>query len=265
MEMTHMRRFTLGTLSVSLLAVALAVSCSKKETGPVSEIPKDGVSSVPAPAERTTDLSPVDLPLAGAVKEVKAKVLDKEADDKTKALLRLKVLDLDGPVDVSENTRWELWKPGSDPEEQKPEMGSWANNEQSVPSGTWDIRLHYEEGAICKSEGWIRNVSFAAGKLWKAEVVFAAPMQYVRIFGTLGGNDVADNMRVEVFNAGTDKEEFPPITSFWSTTKQPIAAGNYDLRLTYDKDKVKAKAALNGFAVGGNHGIQKKTIALAKQ
>ena len=260
-----MRQSIWRTLSISLLAVALAVSCSKKETGPVSEMPKDGVSSVPAPAERAADMSPVDLPLAGSVKEVKAKVLDKEADDKTKGLLRLKVLDLDGPVDVTENTKCELWKPGSDPEEQKPENSFWANNEQAVPVGTWDIRLHYEEGAICKADGWIRNVSIAAGKLWKAEVVLAAPMQYVRIFGTLGGNDVADNMRVEVFKAGTDQEEFPPLASFWSTRKQAIAAGNYDLRLTYDKDKVKAKAALKGFAVGGDHGIQKKTIALAKQ
>jgi hypothetical protein len=265
MEVTRMRQFTLGILSISLLAMALAVSCSKKETGPAAEIPKDGVSSAPAPAERATDLSPVDLPLAGAVKEVKAKVLDKESDDKTKGLLRLKVLALEGPVDVSEHTRCELWKPGSDPEEQKPETSFWANSEHAVPVGTWDIRLLYEEGAICKSDGWIRNVKIVAGKLWKAEVVIAAPMQYVRIFGTLGGDDVTDNMRVEVFKAGTDQEEFPSIASFWSAQKQAIAAGNYDLRLTYDKDKVKAKAALKGFAVGGNHGIQKKTIALAKQ
>ena len=260
-----MRQFILGTLSVSLLAMALAASCSKKETGPVTEMPKDGVSGVPAPAERATDMSPVDLPLSGAVKEVKAKVLDKGTDDKAKGLLRMKVLGLDGPVDVSENTRWEIWKPGSDPEEQKPEMGAWANREEAVPAGTWDIRVHYEEGAICKAEGWIRNVSLAAGKLWKAEVVLAAPMQYVRIFGTLSGKDVADNMHVEIFKAGADQEEFQPLASFWSTQKEAIAAGNYDLRLTYDKDNVKAKAALNGFAVGGDHGIQKKTAALAKQ
>jgi hypothetical protein len=36
------------------------------------------------------------------------------------------------------------------------------------------------------------------------------------------------------------------------------------LRLSYDKDNVKAKAVLKGFAVGGDHGIQKKTIELAK-
>jgi hypothetical protein len=259
-----MRQSIWRTLSISLLAVAFAVSCSKKETGPVSEMPKDGVSSVPVPAERAADMSPVDLPLAGSVKEVKAKVLDKEADDKTKGLLRLKVLDLDGPVDVTENTKCELWKPGSDPEEQKPETSFWVNNQQAVPVGTWDVRLHYEEGAICKADGWIRNVKFEAGKLWKAEVVLAAPMQYVRIFGTLDGIDVADNMHVEVFKAGTDQEEFSPIASFWSTQKQAVAAGSYDLRLSYDKDNVKAKAALKGFAVGGDHGIQKKTIALAK-
>jgi hypothetical protein len=260
-----MRPFTVRILSALLLAMGLSVSCSKKQAGPVAEIPKDGVTGIPAPAERATDMSPLDLPLAGAVKEVKAKVLDKESDDKTKALLRLKVLDLDGPVDVSENTKWELWKPGSDPEEQKPEMTGWANSEQAVPAGTWDIRLHYEESAMCKAEGWIRNVNLAAGKLWKAEVLLAAPMQYVRIFGTLDGKDVADNMHVDVFKAGTDQEEFQPLTSFWSTQKEAIAAGNYDLRLTYDKDNVKAKAALSALAVGGDHGIQKKTIALAKQ
>ena len=35
--------------------------------------------------------------------------------------------------------------------------------------------------------------------------------------------------------------------------------------MDYDKDKVKAKAAVKGFTVGGDHGIQKKTIELAKQ
>ena len=259
-----MRQSIWRTLSVLLLATALVVSCKHKETSSKSEGPKEVVASAPAPAERAADLAPVDLPLAGAVKEVKAKVLDKEDDDKTKGLLRLKVLALDGPVDVSENTKCELWKPGSDPEEQKPESSFWVNREQAVPVGTWDVRLHYEEGTLCKTDGWIRNVSVVAGKLWKAEVVLAAPMQYVRIFGTLDGNDVTDNMRVEIFKAGTDQEEFPPIASFWSTQKQAVAAGNYDLRLSYDKDKVKAKAVLKGFAVGGDHGIQKKTIELAK-
>jgi hypothetical protein len=45
----------------------------------------------------------------------------------------------------------------------------------------------------------------------------------------------------------------------------PLLAGNYDLRVTYDKDNVKAKGALTGFAVGGNHGILKKSVALLKQ
>jgi hypothetical protein len=262
-----MRPSILGTITISVLVAAFSLGCSKKETppAPTAEIPKDGVSSVPAPVERATDMSPVDTAIAGAVKEVKAKLLDKEGDDKTKGLLRIKVLALDGPADVTENTRWELWKPGADIEEQKPEMGNWASSEQAVPPGTWDIRLHYEEGSICKADGWIRNVSLTAGKLWKAEVVLAAPMQYVRIFGTLDGKDVADNMHVDVFKAGTDQEEFQPILSFWSTSKQAIAAGSYDLRLAHDKDNVKANAALKGFAVGGDHGIQKKTIALVKR
>ena len=254
------------TLGICLLIVA--AGCQKKETSApattsTSEA-KDGVSSVPPPAERATDLSPVDLPLAGAVKEVKAKVLDKEADDKGKGLVRIKVFDLEGPVDVSENTRWGVWKPGSDPEEQKPEITAWASNEQAVTPGTWDLRLHYEESQVCKGEGWIRNVKVEAGKLWKAEAVMAAPMQYVRVFATLDGKDAADSAHIDVFKAGTDQEEFQPVVSFWSTQKQAIAAGNYDLRIKYDKDNVKAKAALKGLAVGGDHGVQKKTILLVK-
>ena len=104
-----------------------------------------------------------------------------------------------------------------------------------------------------------------AGKLWKAEVIFGAPMQWVRIYGTLDKKDVADNMNVEVFKSGVDQQEFQPITNFWSTNKVPLLEGNYDLRVTYDKDNVKAKGSLPSFAVGGNHGIQKKTIALTKQ
>ena len=253
------------TLCISLLLAAL-VACGKKAPSGSSTTgtPNDGVSSVPPAAERATDLSPVDLPLAGAVKEVKAKVIDKEADDKTKGLVRIKVLEMNGPVDVSENTRWEVWKPGADPEEQKPEITAWVSNEQAVTPGTWDLRLHYEDGSICKADGWIRNVVIDAGKLWKAEAVIAAPMQYVRVFATLDGNDAADNGHIDVFKAGTDQEEFRPLASFWSTQKQALAAGSYDLRITYDKNNVKAKAALKGFAVGGDHGVQKKTIALVK-
>jgi len=261
-----MRQFTLGILSILLVVVALATGCSKKNAGPPpAEIPPDGVSGIPAPAERDASVSPVDLAVAGAVKEVKAKVLDKEADDKSKGLIRVKVLDLDGPIEVSDNTHLEVWKPGSDPEEQKAELNDWASHEPAVTPGTWDIRLIYDESDVCKAEGWIRNVPVVAGKLWKAEVIFAAPMQWVRIFGTLGGTDVADNMHIDVFKSGTDQQEFQPITGFWSTQKVPLLAGNYDLRVNYDKDNVKAKGVLTGFAVGGNHGIQKKTIALTKQ
>ena len=261
-----MHKFTLRALCGSLLALAILTGCSKKPEGPPPpELPPDGVSAIPAPAEQATDMSAVDNPIAGAVKEVKAKVLDKEADDKTKGLVRIKVLDLDGPVDISDNTSLEIWKPGSDPEEQKPEMTDWASHEPAVPVGTWDVRLMYSEGDVCKAQGWVRNVTVVAGKLWKAEVILAAPMQWVRIFGSLGGNDVADNMHVEVFKSGTDQQEFQPITAFWSTQKVPMLAGTYDLRLTYDKDNVKAKGVLTGFAVGGNHGVQKKTATLTKQ
>jgi predicted small lipoprotein YifL len=252
------------TLFIALLLATLSACGKKGPSSPAAENPNDGVSSVPPVAERATDLSAVDLPIAGAVKEVKAKVLDKEADDKTKGLVRIKAFEINGPVDISENTRWEVWKPGADPEEQKPEITSWASNEQAVTPGTWDIRLHYEDGPICKADGWIRNVVVDAGKLWKAEAVMAAPMQYVRVFATLDGKDAADSARIEVFKAGTDEEEFHPLATFWSTQKQAMAAGNYDFRISYDKDKVKAKAAVKGFAVNGDHGVQKKTIALVK-
>jgi hypothetical protein len=261
-----MRRFTLGILSVLFVVVVLGIGCAKKETGPPPpEIPPDGVTGIPQPADRDATMAAVDNPVAGAVKEVKAKVLDKDADDKTKGLVRIKVLDLDGPVEVSDNTRLEVWKPGSDPEEQKAEMSDWASHEPAVPVGTWDIRFVYSESDLCKGQGWIKNVTVVAGKLWKAEVIFAAPMQFVRIFGTLGGKDVADNMHVSVFKSGTDQQEFQPISQFWSTQKVPLLAGNYDLVVTYDHDNVKGKGSLPNFAVGGNHGIQKKTIPLTKQ
>jgi hypothetical protein len=258
-----MRQSIRSALYISLFLAALA-GCAKKAPPVAADNAADGVSSVPPAAERATDLSPVDMPVAGAVKEVKAKVLDKEADDKAKGLVRIKVLELNGPVDISENTRWEIWKPGADPEEQKPETTSWSANEQAVAPGTWDIRLHYEDGPICKADGWIRNVVVEAGKLWKAEAVIDAPMQYIRVFATLDGKDAADSARIDVFKAGADEEEIKPLTSFWSTQKLAAAAGNYDLRLTYDKDKVKAKAALRAFAVGGDHGVQRKTIVLVK-
>jgi predicted small lipoprotein YifL len=259
-----MRHSIYTTLCISVLLATL-VACGKKApSSSTAETTSDGVSSVPAAAERATDMSPVNLPLAGAVKEVKAKVLDKEADDKTKGLVRIKVLEMTGPVDISDNTRWEVWKPGADPEEQKPEQTAWASSEQAVAPGTWDFRLHYEDGSICKAEGWIRNVVIEAGKLWKAEAVIAAPMQYVRVFATIDGKDATDNARIDLFKAGVDQAEFPPLASFWSTQKVALAAGNYDLRIAYDKDKVKAKAAVKGFAVGANHGILKKTIALVQ-
>ncbi|HLY61369.1 MAG TPA: hypothetical protein VKV95_11520 [Terriglobia bacterium] len=261
-----MPRFKFQILAVLVVLGAMAAGCAKKETGPPPpEIPPDGVTGIPAPTDRDSSMAPVDLPVAGAVKEVKAKVLDKDADDKTKGLVRIKVLDLDGPIEVSDNTHLEVWKPGSDPEEQKPELNDWASHEPAIAPGTWDVRLIYDEGNVCKAEGWIRNVPVVAGKLWKAEAIFAAPMQWVRVYGTLGGKDVADNMHIDVFKSGTDQQEFQPITSFWSTNKVPLLAGNYDLRVTYDKDNVKAKGALPTFAVAGNHGVQKKTIVLTKQ
>src|ERR1035438_2762774 len=127
-----MRHSIRTILCISFLFATLAACGNKKAPSSSAETPSDGVSSVPPAAERATDLSPVDLPLAGAVKEVKAKVLDKDADDKTKGMVRIKVLEMNGPVDVSENTRWEVWKPGADPEEQKSEITSWGTSEQAV-------------------------------------------------------------------------------------------------------------------------------------
>lgn len=262
-----MRRPAARILRASLLAALVAAGCGKKPAGPAAaaatpQPAKDGVSSVPTPAERSADMAPADNVVSGAVQSLKAKVLDKTADDKTRGLVRIKAFE--GLVEISENTRWEIWKPGADPEEQKPELTSWASNESAVPGGAWDVRLHYEEGPICKADGWIRGVKVEPGKLWKAEAALAAPMEYVRIFATLDGKDLGDNCRIDVFKAGTDQEEFKPIAGFWTTQKQAMAAGGYDLRLDYNKDGVKARAAVKGFAVGGDHGILKKTIALAK-
>jgi hypothetical protein len=261
-----MRRLTMKVLSTWLLAAVVASGCGKKPAGTPSaaapEEQKDGVSSVPTPTERSADMELSNLPISGDVKEVKAKVLDKEADDKAKGLVRIKAFN--GPVEISENTRWEVWKPGADTEEQKPESNGWASSERAVPAGTWDIRMHYEESPVCRAEGWIRGVNVVAGKMWKAEAALSTAMQYVRIFATLDGKDVADNALVEIFKAGADQEELKPLASFWSTRKQPMASTTYDLRLSYNKDGVKAKAAVKGFTVGGDHGVLKKTIALTK-
>lgn len=108
------------------------------------------------------------------------------------------------------------------------------------------------------------SVNIEAGKLWKGEALIAAPMQYVRLFASFDGDDQADHAHVNVFKAGTDQEEFRPIAGFWSTQKVALTAGNYDMRFTYEKDKVKAKGALQGLAVGTNHGVLKKTVTLAK-
>jgi len=260
-----MYRRTLFPYGIFLIGMALTAGCgSKTPAGAAAEQHDDGVSSVPPAAEREADLSASDLPVGGATKEVKFKVLDKDADDKSKGLMHVKVFALDGPVDITEHTRWEVWKPGSDPDEQKAEMDSWASNESPVPAGTWDVRFVYDEGPIAKAQGWIRNVNVEAGKLWKGEVVLAAPIQYVRLFATLDGKDMADAAHIDVFKAGTDETEFQPLTSFWSTQKQPLAAGSYDFRLTYEKDKVKAKGAVKGLAVGGDRGVLKKTVALGK-
>ena len=259
-----MRRIPYAFIA-ALLAAALFVGCKSKQpaTAATDDHP-DGVSSVPAPADRDPDVAATDLPIAGAVKEVKFKVLDKEGDDKTKGLMRLKVFSQEGTVDLVDNSRWEVWKPGSDPEEQRPEMSSSSSSESAVPPGTWDVRVLYDEGDNCKVNGWIRNVNLEAGKLWKGEVLIAAPMQYVRLFATLNGDDLADHAHIDVFKAGADQEEFRPIAGFWSTQKLALVAGNYDFRFTYEKDKLKAKGDLKGFAVGTNHGVLKRTVALAK-
>jgi hypothetical protein len=261
---TNMRNRILCSFGISLLVAALGTGCRSKPTTPAAEAQPDGVSSVPPPAERDPDLAATDLPLAGAVKEIKFKVLDKDADDKTKGLLRIKVFSQEGSIDLADNSRYEVWKPGSDPEEQKAELNAPASSEQAVAPGAWDIRILYDEGPVCKANGWIRNVTIEAGKLRKGEAAVAAPMQYVRLAGALGGDDLGSNARVEVFKAGTDQAEFQPIVSFWTTQKQALASGSYDFRLTYEKDKIKAKGGLKAFAVGSDHGVQRKTVALAK-
>lgn len=250
----------------SLLAMAIVASgCGKKESAPPPS-PKavePAVSAVPPPAERATDLQKVDLPLAGAVKEAGAKVIDKEMDDKTKGLIKVKAFE--GTTDVNDHTRIQVWKPGTDPEEGRPGVEGWANNDIAVPPGTWDLRVLYEEGPLCKANGWIRGVPVTAGKLWKAEVTLDSPMQYVKIGASLDGKDVSADTRVSVYKAGADMEETRPVLDFWAGDKAPVAAGAYDVRLSYDKDNVKAKKVVKGFTVGPDHGVKKEPIALEKK
>jgi hypothetical protein len=246
-----------------LIPLTLLVGCGKGEKPSAPEKPPEpAVSAPPTPTPRDPDMKKVELPVSGAVKEVTAKMIDKEAGDKAKGLIKVKVFE--GGIDVNDTTKIQVWKPGADPEEARPETEGWANRDIDVAPGTWDLRLRYDEGILCRADGWIRGVAVEAGKLWKAETTLAAPMQYVKIAATLDGKDVADNAKVLVYRAGADMEEQKPLVEFWTTRKEPVAAGTYDLRLRYEKDKVTAKKVVKGFVVGGDHGVKKETIALEK-
>ena len=258
-----MLRFLRRAPLVFLPSLVLVAACGKVEKPAAPEKPPEtAVSTVPTPAPRDPDMKKAELPVSGAVKDVAAKVLEKEAGDKAKGLVKVKVFE--GGVDVNDKTKVQVWKPGADPEEARPQTEGWANYDIEVAPGTWDLRLRYDEGTLCRADGWIRGVTVEAGKLWKAEATVAAPMQYVRIAATLDGKDVADNAKVSVFRAGADMEEQKPLHEFWTAGKEPVAAGTYDLRLRYEKDKVTAKKVLKGFPVGGDHGVKKETIALEK-
>ena len=53
-----MHKFTLRALSVTLLAMAMLTGCSKKPAGPPPpELPPDGISGIPAPADRAADMA----------------------------------------------------------------------------------------------------------------------------------------------------------------------------------------------------------------
>ncbi len=258
-----MSRFLRPRPVIALLPLVLIVACGKGEKAaapPTATEPP--VSAAPTPAPRDPDMKKVELPVAGAVKEVSAKVLDKEAGDKAKGLIKVKAFE--GGIDVNDFTKIEVWKPGADTEETRPVTDGWANRDIEVAPGTWDLRLRYDEGSLCRADGWIRGVNVEAGKMWKAEATLAAPMQYVRITATLDGKDTEDNTKVSVYRAGADMEEQKPLDDFWTSRKVPIAAGTYDLKLRYEKDKVTAKKVFKGFTVGGDHGVRKETIALEK-
>jgi len=258
-----MLRFLRRASLVLLPSIVLMAGCGKgeKPSAPATP-PEPAVSTAPTPAPRDPDMKKAELPLSGAVKEVAAKMLEKEAGDKAKGLLKVKAFE--GGIDVNDTTKVQVWKPGADTEEARPETEGWANRDIEVAPGTWDLRLRYDEGVLCRADGWIRGVAVDAGKLWKAEATLAAPMQYVRFAATLDGKDVADNAKVLVYRAGADMEEQKPLHEFWTTRKEPVAAGTYDLRLRYEKDKITARKIVKGFVVGSDHGVKKETIPLER-
>ena len=258
-----MLRFLRRAPLVLIPSLVLMTGCGKGEKPAAPATPTEpAVSMAPMPAPRDPDMKKLELPLSGAAKEIAAKVLEKEAGDKAKGLIKVKVFE--GGIDVNDTTKIQVWKPGADPEETRPEAEGWANRDIDVAPGTWDLRLRYDEGTLCRADGWIRGVAVEAGKLWKAEATLSAPMQYVKIAATLDGKDVMDNAKVLVFRAGADMEEQKPLVEFWTTRKEPVAAGTYDLRLRHEKDKVTAKKVVKGFVVGSDHGVKKETIALEK-
>lgn len=198
----------------------------------------------------------------GAVVGIDSKVIDKEAREKEKGLLKIAKI-LDGEVDIADKIKIEVWKPGADPEEHKAETSRWGTGDIELAPGTWDVRLINDEGPMSRAEGWIRNVPVAQGKMWKADLVrFHYPMQYLRVETTLAGENVTDGTKTTLFEAGADVEEVRPLHSFWGNSRQAVAEGVYDLVLTRDKGGVKSDKIIRNFEIGGDRQVRKVTFAL---
>lgn len=198
----------------------------------------------------------------GAIAGFDAKVIDKEAREKGKGLLKIAKV-VDGDVEIASDLKIEVWKPGADPEEHKAETSRWGAGEFELTPGNWDLRIVNDEGPMSRGEGWIRNVPVVAGKMWKADVVrFHHPMQYLRVQTTLGGQDVSSETKTSVFKAGVDVEEIPPLQSFWGNSRTAIRQGVYDLVLLRNVAGVKSQKVIRNFEMGADRQVKKVTFAL---
>ena len=176
-------------------------------------------------------------------------------------LLRLEIT-LDYPVgrvrisptiqgqDIASKTRVAVYRTDADLEEPKPLTTFWANRETFMPSGTYDLLLSYEESGAVRVEHWLRGV-VVPGK--RALLRKSAPLElafsWVKVQPTNFGKDLGGKVRLRYYKAGADPEHVRPLLSSWSGRKDPLAAGSYDLQLSYDQPHAKKSIWKKGLVV----------------
>jgi outer membrane protein OmpA-like peptidoglycan-associated protein len=117
-----------------------------------------------------------------------------------------------------------------------------------MAAGTYDVHVTFGDGAA-KKELWFDNQTFAAGTVEKT-VEVAVPIAEVRYTITNGGIDVHGHGQVVYLPPG--KHDASPVT--WGGSGDPLrmAAGTYDVHVTFDDGAAKKEIWLDNqtFAAG---------------